>query len=93
MGVAAVAGLAISLYLLFWFHWPTTLAIGLGVLATAVALVTSVSFGHDPADADAAWRAAAPDLVDRPVGLVAADPAPKGSLDGTSSETAIENRT
>jgi hypothetical protein len=103
LGVAAIAGLAISASLRLWFHWPTTLAIGLGVLAAAVVLVTSVSFGHDPADADAAWRAAAPDLIDRSFGAATPGAATPGaatsgtardtSVDAPSPETAIEKRT
>ena len=67
---AAIFGLAIGLgaglYFALWFHWPTFLAVGVGAFMTIVLLMVASSLGEDPAEADAAWREAAPDLVTPP---------------------------
>jgi hypothetical protein len=41
--------------------------------------MTSASLGEDSASADAAWRAAAPDLVDLPPQPIAGEPRPPGN--------------
>jgi hypothetical protein len=63
--VAAVAGLGVALYFALWFKWPTFLAIAAGATLAVVMLLFAASLGDDPQQADAAWRAAAPDLVER----------------------------
>lgn len=67
LAVAIGAALAISGYTILWWHWSVAIGLGVGILIGASALVTSVSLGADPSEADAAFRAAAPDLVDDPV--------------------------
>jgi hypothetical protein len=60
IGAAAL----ISAYTIVGWGWPLALGLGTGVLLGGLALMTSVSLGPDPVDADAAWRAEAPDLVE-----------------------------
>lgn len=66
LAIAIGAALAISGYTILWWHWSVAIGLGVGILIGASALVTSVSLGADPVEADAAFRAAAPDLVDDP---------------------------
>ncbi|MBI2763589.1 MAG: hypothetical protein HYX54_07560 [Chloroflexi bacterium] len=68
LGVGLGAG---SILTLLW-HWPLALGGGIGIVLGGLALVGSVSFGPDQADASAAWRAAAPEFVDPPAGPDAA---------------------
>lgn len=63
--VALGVGLGTGAYLTLFWHWPLALGGGIGIVLGGLALVGSVSFGPDPADADAAWREAAPEF-DRP---------------------------
>ena len=58
LGVAVIVGTVF----LFWLHAPFVVSI-LGAAAFgAVFMLVAASLGDDPAAADAAWRAAAPDL-------------------------------
>ncbi len=63
--MSAVSGLAVGLYFELWLHWPTFLSIATGATLAVVMMLFATSLGDDPARADAAWRAAAPDLVAR----------------------------
>jgi hypothetical protein len=63
--VALALGTALGVYVALWIRVPTFLAVGIGAFVTLVTLLVAASVGDDPADADAAWRGAAPDLVER----------------------------
>jgi hypothetical protein len=65
VAIAAISSLGLVLYLVLWFRWPVTLSLAAGALMATVVVMTSASLGADPAEADAAWRAAAPDLAER----------------------------
>src|SRR3990172_6407659 len=69
VGVGVGAGVAA--YTLLWWHWPLAIGAGAGILLGALALTGTISVGQNGADADAAWRAAAPALAEPP-----AEPAP-----------------
>jgi len=75
LAIAAISSLGLVLYLVLWFRWPITLSLAAGALMATVVVMTSASLGADPAEADAAWRAAAPDLVERPPGFGGIEPA------------------
>jgi hypothetical protein len=70
--VAVGVGSGFAAYTLLWWHWPLAIGAGAGILLGALALTGTISVGHNGADADAAWRAAAPDLVEAP-----AEPSPE----------------
>ena len=53
------------------WHVPVPIGAGAGILLGGLALTGAVSVRVDGAEADAAWREAAPDLVDRPAGPAA----------------------
>ena len=62
--IAALSGAGLALFFTIIWRWPAAVGLGAGVLTSAVVLLTSVSFGVDPARADQAWREAAPDLIE-----------------------------
>lgn len=74
-------GVGIAAYTLLWWHWPLAIGAGAGILLGALALTGSISIGHNGADADAAWRAAAPDLAEPRAEPSPAEPSP-GALGG-----------
>jgi hypothetical protein len=61
--VAATVGLAVGSYLLLWVRWPAYLAVAIGAVMTVVILLLGGSIEDGAEAADAAWRDAAPDLV------------------------------
>jgi hypothetical protein len=65
-GAGVLVGLIAGLYFAVWLHWPTFLAVAVGAFMALVLLMIASSLGEDPAAADAAWRAAAPDLTHAP---------------------------
>ena len=70
LGVTVLVG---GVFML-WLHAPFVVSI-LGAAAFgAVFMLVAASLGNDPAAADAAWRAAAPDLSGAPVDPVAPRP-------------------
>jgi hypothetical protein len=77
--VALFVGLAIAAFTLMWWHWPAAIGIGLGFVLGGLTLVGTISVGGDDAAADAAWRAAAPDLLEPRVGPVRPEDDPAGS--------------
>lgn len=88
LALAVVVGLGAGLYFALWFRWPTFLSIGIGATLGVVMLLFASSLGPDPEEADAAWRAAAPDLAERERGSVvepelAAQPTPARSEEGS----------
>lgn len=66
LAIGIGAAVAVSGYTILWWHWSIAFGLGAGILIGSSALVTSVSLGRDPGEADRAWREAAPDLVDAP---------------------------
>jgi hypothetical protein len=64
-------GLGIGTYTVLWWHWPLALGGGIGIILAGLMLLGTIAIGADPGEADAAWRAAAPDLQEPP-----ADPLP-----------------
>lgn len=83
LALAVIVGLGVGLYFALWFRWPVFLSIAIGATLGVVFLLFASSLGPDPGEADAAWRAAAPDLAERERGSVAepelaAQPTPAG---------------
>ncbi len=66
--MAGMVGAGLAAYLLLWFRWPVPAALGAAVLLAITVLVTARSLARDPGEADEAWRAAAPDLIEPPAG-------------------------
>jgi hypothetical protein len=66
LSIAIVAGLLPLLYFWLWFKWPMFLAVAVGAIVAVVMLMVIASIGSNPADEEAAWREAAPDLVRLP---------------------------
>src|SRR5262249_12855503 len=64
LAIAVISGGVLALFFTVIWRWPAAIGLGVGVLAAALVLLTSVSFGIDPARADRAWREAAPDLAE-----------------------------
>jgi hypothetical protein len=60
---ALAVGLVVGIYLQRWVGWPTFLAVAIGAVMAVLILLVAASLGQDDAAADAAWRAAAPDLA------------------------------
>ncbi len=81
LAIAAATSLGLVLYLILWFHWPVTLSLAVAALLGMLVVVTSTSLGEDSAAADAAWQAAAPDLLDQP-GLALARSPSAGVAEG-----------
>ncbi|MEO8207993.1 MAG: hypothetical protein ABI598_03070 [Chloroflexota bacterium] len=73
--ISAGVGFGITGYLTLFWHWPLALGGGIGIILGGLALVGSLSIGPDPTEADAAWRAAAPDLIDPPAEPLPGSPA------------------
>jgi hypothetical protein len=65
VALAGLVGIGVAVYFSLWFRWPTFLAIAIGATVGVVLLLIAASLAGDPAAADAAWRAAAPDLARR----------------------------
>jgi hypothetical protein len=78
--VALVVGLAVGAYLQAWVHAPTFLAVAVGAVMVVFILLVAASIGDDDAAADAAWRAAAPDIAGRDPGR-----SPAGKGDGADA--------
>jgi hypothetical protein len=57
-------GAGVAGYFMIWWHWPLIVGGGVGILLGGLALVGTMAAAHDPAEADAAWRAAAPEFTD-----------------------------
>jgi hypothetical protein len=67
--LAALAfGVVVGVYLQAWVRWPTFLAVAVGAVMIVFILLVAASLGQDDAAADAAWRAAAPDIAGRDPG-------------------------
>lgn len=80
--VALGVGIGIAAYTILLWHWPLALGGGVGIVLGGLTLVGSVSIGSNPADADAAWRAAAPEFIDPPASPLA---------DGTPERSATDD--
>jgi len=87
-------------YTILWWHWPLAIGIGAAVLLGGLALTGTISVRPAGTSADAAWRAAAPDLqeipaepsadvpVSRPApGPEGAAPGPEGAAPGPDRAT------
>ncbi|MEW5990528.1 MAG: hypothetical protein AB1736_04165 [Chloroflexota bacterium] len=64
--IAIGVGAGVGGYTIFWWHWPQALGLGAAILLGGLALTGSISVRREGSAADAAWRAAAPDLQDPP---------------------------
>jgi hypothetical protein len=64
--IAVGVGGGVAAYTLLWWHWPLPLGIGAAILLGGLSLTGFVSVRREGAAADAAWRAAAPDLQEIP---------------------------
>ncbi|MEO5918193.1 MAG: hypothetical protein ABIQ17_01395 [Candidatus Limnocylindrales bacterium] len=62
--ISVGVGSGVAAYLTLFWHWPLVAGGGIGIILGGLALVGSLSIGQDPGEADAAWRDAAPDLLD-----------------------------
>ena len=77
VSIGVGAGIA-AFTILFW-RWPLAMGVGAGILMGGLALTGTISIGHDAAAADAAWRAAAPDLAETPAEPAPSAPEPGGT--------------
>lgn len=64
--VSVGVGVGVAAYTLLWWHWPLVLGVGAAILLGGLALTGTISVRREGSAADAAWRAAAPDLQDPP---------------------------
>ena len=76
---ALAVGVAVGAYLQAWVGWPTFVAVAVGAVMAVFILLVAASLGQDDAAADAAWRAAAPDLAGRDPGRSPAQRAEDGA--------------
>ena len=63
--LAAIVSAILGLYLVVWLHIAPYLGVGAGALTAVTILIVAAAVGDEPEVADAAWRQAAPDLVER----------------------------
>lgn len=66
--IAAGVGFGIAGFTILWWHWPLAIGGGAGILLAGLALTGATSVRSEGEVADAAWRAAAPDLQEPPAG-------------------------
>lgn len=78
---AFALGIGIGAYLALSVGWPTFVSVGVGALVTLIVLLIGAALDVDPREADAAWRAAAPDLVRRRLGPGSENDDPDGGAD------------
>jgi len=75
-------------YTILWWHWPLAIGVGAAILLGGLALTGTISVRPAGSSADAAWRAAAPDLQETPAEPSADVPvsrpavAPEGAVPG-----------
>jgi predicted MFS family arabinose efflux permease len=81
LGLALLLGVLITVYFALWFGWPAFLALAIGATMGVVLLLFATSLADDPAEADAAWRDAAPDLAARERPARASRPDPSAGDD------------
>lgn len=84
--VALGVGIGLAAYTVLWWHWPLALGGGVGIVMAGLTLVGSVSIGPNTAEADAAWRAVAPEFTDRPASP-RDDPGPMPPVEGDRPAT------
>jgi hypothetical protein len=77
--IALLSGAGLALFFTLIWRWPPAIGLGVGVLTSAVVLLTSVSVGTDPARADRAWREETPDLIEPRAGPRSDPPAGESS--------------
>jgi hypothetical protein len=80
---ALAVGVVVGAYLQAVVRWPTFVAVAVGAVMVVFILLVAASFGHDDAAADAAWRAAAPDIAGRDTGRSPAGTAGDGTGKGS----------
>ena len=64
--IAAGVGGGVAGYTILWWHWPLAIGLGAAILLGGLALTGTISVRPAGTSADAAWRAAAPDLRETP---------------------------
>ena len=90
--VALGVGIGIAAYTTLLWHWPLALGGGVGIVLGGLTIVGSVSIGPNSADADAAWRTAAPEFIDPPASPPAdGSTAPSGTDDASDTGTRTSN--
>lgn len=88
--IAIGVGLGISAFLIGWWQWPLAVGGGAGIVLGGLALIGTMSVGRDPSEADAAFRKAAPDLVDSPASPTPGVPnRPPGPAPAASGDQAV----
>jgi len=63
---AVLSGLFVLVLFTVWLRYPIQLSLAIGAVFVVLFLLVAASIGTNPDEADAAWRAAAPDLLGRP---------------------------
>ncbi len=89
--VALGVGIGLAAYTILLWHWPLALGGGVGIVLGGLTLVGSVSMGPKPADADAAWRTAAPEFIDPRASPVADGPTEPSATDDASANDATHD--
>ena len=79
--IAIGVGGGVAGYTILWWHWPLAIGIGAAILLGGLALTGTISVRPAGSTADAAWRAAAPDLQDAPAEPAADVPVKRGAAD------------
>ena len=86
--IAAGVGGGVAAYTILWWHWPLAIGIGAAILLGGLALTGTISVRPAGTSADAAWRAAAPDLQEAPAEPSADVPVSRPAPGGPESSAA-----
>jgi hypothetical protein len=79
--LAIGVGIGVAILTILVWRVPAAIGGGAAILLGGLALTSAISIRTDGATADAAWREAAPDLVDEPAGPAAGvQPAPRAAI-------------
>jgi hypothetical protein len=86
--IAIGVGAGVAGYTILWWHWPVAIGVGAAILLGGLALTGTVSVRAEGSTADAAWRAAAPDLQEAPAVPSADVPVARAAEDPDATPTA-----